>query len=268
MIIFSLYNFLESRKITYHDEDMIVDDTYPPNIRVLHDDDSSDNVKRTPINTIHNEKSERVIDHHGFNFSLYEKNDPGFVITSAAFPDHVFTIFDVENFKRQTLPVNLAPVNEVNLKNQIFHAYYRKRDHGVWFEWERTKDLYMKAYSHNNSELDVAKVIASGLEVHATRKLIESDQLFLMEKIPGSPYFRIRSNNRCLTVGDYKNNNRDAFPLIFISCNEDIEQEFAFVSVLKTVCMLGLENLCGRDEQSSITTAEDILRKKLDSLCS
>lgn len=268
MLFFALLKYVKQRKLTYHDEDVIFDDTYPPNVRVLADDDSSDNTKRTPTDTIHNEKSERVIDHHGFNFSLYETTDPGFVITSAAFPDHVFTIFDVENYKRQILPINLAMVSEINLKNQIFHAYFRKRDRGVWFEWERTKDIYMKAYSNDSSELETAKVIASGLEVHATRRLMQSDQLFMMQKINGSPYFRIKSNGRCLTVADYKNNNRNAYPLIFISCNEDIEQEFSFVSVLKTVCLLGLENLCGRDEQASITTAEDIIRQKVESLCS
>lgn len=264
----TLLSIILSRNLTHHNQSVIYDNTYPPRTRYLHDDDSSDNIKKTPTNTIHHDKSENMIDHTGFNFSLYESNNPGFVITSAAYPDHVFTIYNVENAKRNILPVNLAPVTEKDLKNQIFHAYFRKKDHGVWFEWERTRDRYMKAYSHDKSELESAKVIASGLEMHATRKLIESDQLFLMQKVKGSPYFKIKMNNRCLTVASFKNINRNAYPLLFVSCNEDIEQEFSLVSVIKTVCMLGIENLCGRDEQASVTKAQDILRSKIESLCS
>lgn len=250
--------------IETHD-DVITDDAYPPNVRIQVDDDDSDNIPKSHADTIHRTKSQGSIDHHGFNFSLYEREDPGFLIVSAAYPDHVFTIFDVENTHRQIMPVNLAEISEQNLMYQIFHGYFRKKDKGVWLEWSRSRDIDHDAYWHNGT-LEKVQVIASGLEIHATRKLIESDQLFTVQMIEGSNFIKFISNERCLTVSGYKNQNRNSYPLLFKHCDDSIEQEFAMISVMKAVCLLGMENLCGIDERDSVQKAEEIVERKKRSM--
>lgn len=252
--------FLQSRKIFHNNEDITIDDTYPPNVRYRGSEVSSEyDTADIHDSTLH-EKVSRLPDHHGFNFSLYEVQDPGFLIVSAAFPDRAFTIYDTHNPMKRTLLLNLGLATENNLKYQVFHGYYRKKDMGVWFEWQSTTEDQI------DTDLDVVYVIASGLEMHGTRELLENDLNFFMEEVTGSNFFRIKANHRCLTVGKSYNQARDSWPLVFMTCDGSLEQEFRLVSVMKAACLLGIESMCGGDEQTQITNAEGVVGKKLASL--
>lgn len=206
-----------------------------------------------------------IISHHGQNFALTEKHDPGFLIVSPAYPDLCFTVFDADTEHRSTYSVNLANASLETLEYQIFHSYYRVVDRGVWFEWVRKLDKHRSVIMEEDDDTGVERiqVIASGLEIHGTKKLIESDQLFKLVGIEGTDFFNIMSNGRCLTAADYKNIERDAVPLFFRPCNDAMEQEFTFVSILKAVCLMGSDTLCAWDDENAMEIAQQNVRRRI-----
>ncbi|KAM0686658.1 hypothetical protein COBT_002117 [Conglomerata obtusa] len=205
------------------------------------------------------------ISHHGYNFALNEKHDPGFLIVSPAYPDLCFTVFDTDIEYRHVYSINLAPASLETLEYQIFHSYYRVIDRGVWFEWVRKleKPRALLTKEENDTGIERIQVIANGLEIHGTKALIESDELFKIVRLKGTNLFNIMSNGKCLTVADYKNEARDAIPMFFRMCNESIEQEFTFVSILKAVCLMHSETLCAWDDEMALEIAEATVSKRI-----
>ncbi|KAM0672994.1 hypothetical protein GVAV_003569 [Gurleya vavrai] len=107
------------------------------------------------------------------------------------------------------------------------------------------------------------QVIANGLEIHGTKKLIESDQLFKIIGVDGTKFFNIMSNGKCLSVADYKNLERNAVPMFFRICDNSIEQEFTFVSILKAACLMRSETLCTWDDENAIEIAEQTVYNRI-----
>ncbi|KAM0673508.1 hypothetical protein GVAV_003201 [Gurleya vavrai] len=205
------------------------------------------------------------ISHHGLNFALHEKHDPGFLIISPAYPDHCFTVFDADTEHRPFYSVNLALATLETLEYQIFHSYYRLIDRGVWFEWVRKVDKHREIIMEEEDDTGVERiqVIANGLEIHGTKKLIESDQLFKIIGVDGTKFFNIMSNGKCLSVADYKNLERNAVPMFFRICDNSIEQEFTFVSILKAACLMRSETLCTWDDENAIEIAEQTVYNRI-----
>ncbi|KAM0677820.1 hypothetical protein BDAP_001671 [Binucleata daphniae] len=205
------------------------------------------------------------ISHHGLNFALNEKHDPGFLVVSPAYPDLCFTVFDADTEHRSTYAINMAQASLETLEYQIFHSYYRVVDRGVWFEWVRKLDKHRDVIMEQDDDTGVERiqVIASGLEIHGTKKLIESDQLFKIIGVDETNFFNIMSNGKCLTMADYRNVERDAYPLFFRPCTGSIEQEFTFVSILKAVCLMGSETLCAWDDEDALEIAEQNVHERI-----
>ncbi|KAF7682439.1 hypothetical protein TCON_2332 [Astathelohania contejeani] len=163
--------------------------------------------------------------------NLYAVYNPSVILVNPIYNLYALTIFPDDRLG-DTMFVGLAELNEKNIPNQVFRAYYKKLGMNFWMSLEADKDI---------------RIITNGVSLQARRgPQVDEKKIKSIFDSSIMKYVTIRNEkNECLTVETTKNPYHDSYPLKFRPCVKGkLLQQFGFVSKMKAICSLPKKQFC------------------------